>query len=220
MFSAAIFDMDGLLLDSERHLMQAWLAASLEYGIPLSEQDFLYTVGRNALESHARLTQLLGSARNFKAVQRLVSKQWGAESEIVFPLKPGASELLDLLMNMRVPCAIASSTRSSEIRRRLAAVGVLHRFSAIAGSDEVTHGKPDPAVYALAARRIGVEPALCLAFEDSENGAIAALRAGMKLVVIPDLISPQIEGALAVLPSLLEAVPYLSVWFGQQEHSS
>jgi beta-phosphoglucomutase-like phosphatase (HAD superfamily) len=213
MFAAAIFDMDGLLLDSERCLMSAWLCASLKYGIPLTEQDYLYTVGRNALESHERLTQLLGGEINYRAVQRVVFDMLGPESERVFPLKPGAIVVLNLLLEMRVPCTLASSTHSREIRRRLAAVDVLHHFSAVAGSDEVTRGKPDPAVYELAARRIDVEPSSCLVFEDSENGATAALRAGMTVVIIPDIRAPQIEGALAMLPSLSAAVPYLRDWF-------
>ncbi len=213
MYSAAIFDMDGLLLDSERCLMNAWLSASLEYGIPLSEQDFLYTVGRNAKESYEKLLQVLGSENDYRAVQRLVFDTLGPESERVFPLKPGVIELLNLLSDRRIPCAVASSTHNEEIRRRLTAVGVLHFFSAVAGSDEVARGKPDPAVYELAARRINAEPSFCLAFEDSENGATAALRAGMAVVLVPDIKAPQIAGALVILPSLSAVIPYLDGWF-------
>lgn len=215
MFSAAIFDMDGLLLDSERFLMNAWLTASLQYGTPLTEEDYLYTVGRNALESRDWLIHRLGGEKKYRAVQRLVFDRLGPESERVFPLKPGAVAVLNLLCEMRIPCALASSTQSGEIRRRLAAVGVLHHFSAVAGSDEVARGKPDPAVYELAAKRIDAISSSCLVFEDSENGATAALRAGMAVVVIPDIRAPQITGALAMLPSLSAAVPHLRDWFLQ-----
>lgn len=213
MFSAAIFDMDGLLLDSERYLMNAWLAASLDYGTPISEHEFMYTVGRNAAESRERLIDLLGGENEYRAVQALVFEKLGPESERVFPLKPGVLAMLDRLGELRVPCALASSTHSREIRRRLAAVDVLHRFLAIAGSDEVARGKPDPGVYQLAARRINAPAASCLVFEDSENGATAALRAGLSVVIIPDIRVPQINGVLAVLPSLWAAVPYLDDWF-------
>ena len=213
MFSAAIFDMDGLLLDSERCLMTAWLSASREYGMPLAEDDYLYTVGRNAAESRERLVEALHGENNYRAVQEGVCNRLGPESQRVFPLKPGAIDLLTLLSEMRVPRAVASSTRSGEIRRRLAAVGVLQRFSAFAGGDEVARGKPDPAVYELAARRMGAAPSSCLVFEDSENGATAALRAGMAVVVVPDIRAPRIADALATLPSLSAVVPHVRDWF-------
>ena len=147
------------------------------------------------------------------AVREQVFARLGPENERVFPLKPGAVELLTCLAERQVPCALASSTHSEEIRRRLAAVNVLRFFQAVAGSDEVARGKPDPAVYELAARRIKQEPTRCLVFEDSENGATAALRAGMTVVIVPDIRVPQIEGPLAILPSLSAALPYLPRWF-------
>jgi beta-phosphoglucomutase-like phosphatase (HAD superfamily) len=213
MYTTAIFDMDGLLLDSERCLMDAWMAASQELGVPLSEEGYLYVVGRNSPESIAWLTRVLGGENIYRDVDRRVTELLGPESEVVFPLKPGVVDLLARLTAMRVPCAVASSTDHHEIHRRLVAVGVRHHFSAIAGSDEVARGKPDPAVYRLAAARVSAEPAACLAFEDSENGATAALRAGMNVVVVPDLRPLQVTGALAVLPSLAAAMPHLNAWF-------
>ena len=90
MFSAVIFDMDGLLLDSERCLMQAWLAASRDAGVPLAAQDFMYTVGRNAAESREKLIDLLGGEARYVAVHERVCARLGPENERIFPLKPGA----------------------------------------------------------------------------------------------------------------------------------
>ena len=114
MFSAVIFDMDGLLLDSERCLMQAWLAASRDAGVPLAAQDFMYTVGRNAAESREKLIDLLGGEARYVAVHERVCARLGPENERIFPLKPGALELLAALAAKRVPCALASSTYSAE----------------------------------------------------------------------------------------------------------
>src|SRR5579862_2501079 len=177
--------MDGLLLDSERVIMQTWLSCAREQGMALSEADFLTVVGAGAAESRSRLTQLLGSRTAFETVRNLARDQLNAQPGIVFPLKPGAIQILRLLHDRGVPCAVASSTRVSEVRRRLEKVGVFGFFRAIAGGDEVSDSKPDPAVYLLAAQRLDVEPTECLAFEDTDHGAKAAHAAGMRVILIP-----------------------------------
>lgn len=217
-FTAAIFDMDGLLIDSERATLRAWTEAALALGVVLREPDYLQVVGKAAQDSHAILQRHLGGAVAFEQAMAAVrtALEEGEGRELLFPLKPGAAELLAQLQAAGIPCAVASSSRTDEIAHRLARVGVLPHFAAVAGGNEVLRGKPDPALYALAAARLGVDPARCLAFEDSHNGACAALAAGMGLVVVPDLLQPAPEVAqacLAVLGSLQEAVPHVQQWF-------
>jgi len=213
LFSAAIFDMDGLLLDSERVIMQAWLAAARAERLPLSEPDFLLVVGRGAQESNAMLSQLLGSPGSFELVRDRARTWLAAQPGVVFPLKAGALPLLELLRARGVPCAVASSTRIGEVRRRLARVGVLDYFQALAGGDEVSRSKPDPAVYLLAAARLGTPPAQCLAFEDSDHGARAAHDAGLRVVVVPDLKRYEFEPAYMTLASLEDATAHVDHWF-------
>lgn len=205
--------MDGLLLDSERVIMQAWLAAAREQQLPLSEPDFLLVVGRGAQESTALLSQLLGGPASFQRVRDRARASLAARPGIVFPLKPGALQLLVLLRARGVPCAVASSTEVDEVRRRLASVGVLDYFQALAGGDEVSRGKPDPAVYLLAAARLGVPAAQCLAFEDSDHGARAAHEAGLRVVVVPDLKRYEFEPAYMQLASLEDAAAHVDRWF-------
>jgi beta-phosphoglucomutase-like phosphatase (HAD superfamily) len=212
-FTAAIFDMDGLLLDSERVIMQAWLESAAAEGLPLSQPDFLFVVGCGAEESSARLTALLGSGGNFQLVRDRARARLTAGSGILFPLKAGALELLKTLRQRGVPCAVASSTYVEEVRRRLALVGVLDFFQAVAGGDEVTHSKPDPAVYLLAASRLGVPPARCLAFEDSDHGARAADAAGLRVVMVPDLRAYDFTSAYMQLASLEDAMVHVDRWF-------
>jgi HAD superfamily hydrolase (TIGR01509 family) len=131
----------------------------------------------------------------------------------VFPLKPGALQLLALLRQRGVPCAVASSTYVEEVRRRLAQVGVLDFFQALAGGDEVLRSKPDPAVYLLAASRLGVAPAQCLAFEDSDHGARAAHVAGLRVVLVPDLKAHEFASAYLHLASLADAMTHVDRWF-------
>ncbi|MEN9706013.1 MAG: hypothetical protein RLZZ393_1892 [Pseudomonadota bacterium] len=217
MFDAVLFDMDGLLLDSERVLMRAWVAAAEEEGIAIHPEVYAGVVGRAAADSHRLFAEMFRGdvvhARMRRKVESSLARRRGG---VVFPLKDGVVELLEALRGRGVPCAVASSSGVDEIRQRLAAVGVLQHFVAVAGGDEVPRGKPDPAVYALAASRLGVPPSACLAFEDSENGARAALAAGASLVVVPDLRRPVEEvmaRCLFELESLREAVGHLPRWF-------
>jgi beta-phosphoglucomutase-like phosphatase (HAD superfamily) len=212
-FTAAIFDLDGLLLDSERVIMQAWLASAEEEGLVLSRPDFLSVVGAGAEDSYARLTKLLGGHGSFQLVRDRARAKLAAQPGIVFPLKPGALQLLTLLRQRGVPCAVASSTYVDEVRRRLAKVAVLDFFQALAGGDEVSRSKPDPAVYLLAAKRLGVAPVRCLAFEDSDHGAKAAHHAGARVVLVPDLRSHEFDSAYIKLSSLEDAAAHIDRWF-------
>jgi HAD superfamily hydrolase (TIGR01509 family) len=219
MFAAAIFDMDGLLIDSERPIMAAWIEAARTLDIELSHSQYLQVVGLAMTESEHILASLLGGADAYNHAvahvrQRLQLER--SDGAPLFPIKPGAAEFLSALRERGTRCAVASSSTSGQIQACLGSLSVLHHFSAFAGGDEVARAKPDPALYLLAAERLGVDPAECIAFEDSENGAKAALAAGMRVVVVPDLKHPPasiIERAFHVLESLHEAVPHLPRWF-------
>ncbi len=218
-FKAAIFDMDGLLIDSERAISQAWIAGAQALGFKLEMADFIKVVGTAAQQSNAILVDLLGSEEAMRAIaakaHALLPQAGGAP---VFPLKSGALPLLEALYAAAIPCAVASSSSVKEIRHRLGHVDVLKYFRCISGGDEVTHGKPDPALYLLAAARLGVAPEDCIAFEDSENGARAAQAAGVRVVIVPDLKHPPEDVAArahGVIGSLSEAVAHVPHWFPQ-----
>jgi beta-phosphoglucomutase-like phosphatase (HAD superfamily) len=219
MFAAAIFDMDGLLIDSERPIMAAWIEAARTLDIELSHSQYLQVVGLAMSESRLILAGLLGGTEAYSHAvdhvrQRLQLER--SDGTPMFPIKPGAAELLGALRQRGTRCAVASSSTRGQIEACLGSLGVLHHFSAFAGGDEVARAKPDPALYLLAAERLGVDPAECIAFEDSENGAKAALAAGLRVVVVPDLKHPPaaiVERAFHVLESLNDAVPHLPRWF-------
>ena len=203
-FTAAIFDMDGLLIDSERAIMQAWIGAAREIGITLAASDYVQVIGKAKPESDAFLVSLLGDEHAFRQVQVMAGAQLHAPAAGPrFPLKPGAKELLSALRAAGIPCAVASSSRVEEIKDRLGRVGVLDFFSSVSGGDEVRRGKPDPALYQLA-------------FEDSENGATAASRSGAQVVVVPDIKPPSavVTGfSFRILGTLHEAIPFVPQWF-------
>ena len=215
-FTAVVFDMDGLLLDSERPTRDAWLQAAAAVGVPLSEADYLGVVGLNHADSHARMLALFGddTALLLAARERADATLTSAAT---FEPKPGARRLLCLLRDARIPCAVASSTHHAEVRRRLAGAGLLDHFAAICGGDEVVHGKPAPELYQLALTRLGTSAEHNIAFEDSGHGVQAALAAGLATVAVPDLKAPAPEWlarCLAVLPSLDAACERGPEWFG------
>jgi beta-phosphoglucomutase-like phosphatase (HAD superfamily) len=219
MFAAAIFDMDGLLIDSERPIMAAWIEAARALDIELSHSQYMQVVGLATSESQLILAALLGGdeayLRAIDGVRRRLQLE-RTDGTPMFPIKAGAAEFLDALRERGIRCAVASSSTRGQIQACLGSLDLLHHFSAFAGGDEVARAKPDPALYLLAAQRLGVAPADCIAFEDSENGAKAALAAGMRVVVVPDLKHPPaaiVERAFHVLESLHHAVPHLPLWF-------
>ncbi|MDQ0033425.1 HAD superfamily hydrolase (TIGR01509 family) [Variovorax boronicumulans] len=219
MFSAAIFDMDGLLIDSERPIMAAWIEAARTLDIELSHTQYLQVVGLATVESEVILGSLLGGPEAYRHaiahVRKLLQLE-RSDGTPLFPIKPGAAEFLAALRRRGTRCAVASSSTSAQIQACLGSLDVLHHFEAFAGGDEVARAKPDPALYLLAASRLGVDPAQCIAFEDSENGAKAALAAGLSVVIVPDLKHPPasiVEQAFHVLASLNDATAHLPRWF-------
>ncbi|HEV7913473.1 MAG TPA: HAD family phosphatase, partial [Albitalea sp.] len=215
-FRAAIFDMDGLLLDSERPIREAWMQATRELGTPLSDADYLKLVGRNEVDSRGMLQQWLGDVCYDTARARATALVGQALGVAGYAVKGGVVALLQALHERRVPCVVASSTDRGEVERRLAQAGLAGWFGGCSGGNEVTRGKPHPDLFLLAARRAQQAPAHCLVFEDSEHGARGAIAAGMSVVIVPDLKTPSDDAcaaSLAVLASLHDALRHLDGWF-------
>jgi HAD superfamily hydrolase (TIGR01509 family) len=216
-FRAAIFDMDGLLLDSERPVRAAWQAATREFGVSLDDARYLELIGRNERDSRALLAQWLAPACSYDAARAradaLLAQALGAAG---YAVKAGVVDLLQALRARGVPCAVASSTHRAEVELRLAQSGLSAYFDGFNGGDEVARGKPAPDLFLLAAERLAQPPAACLVFEDSEHGARGAIAAGMSVVIVPDLKTPAEDAcaaSLAVLGSLHDARGQLARWF-------
>lgn len=217
-YRAAVFDMDGLLLDSERPVRDAWMQTAAEFGVPLTPVAYLDLIGRNHRDSELRLRTIFGDDALLADARRraaaLIAERFGDKP---FDVKPGARRLLASLRAARIPCAVASSTHRVEIGHRLGRAGLLDSFAAVCGGDEVARGKPAPDIYRLAVERLGVEPATTLAFEDSGHGALAAIAAGLGVVVVPDLKAPEPAWqarSVAVLDSLEAVTRHSRAWFG------
>jgi HAD superfamily hydrolase (TIGR01509 family) len=191
--AAIVFDMDGLLFDTETLYQEAILLAASEGGHEIAVDVFNRTVGLPWAESRALLLSHFGEAFRVDEFQAAWVRHFWVIAETRLALKPGALELLDTLDQFRLPRAIATSSSRRTVERHLTAHNLMGRFEEIVGHGDYEKGKPAPDPFLKAAERLGVEPRLCLALEDSHNGIRSASSAGMMTVMVPDLLEPTDE---------------------------
>ncbi|PLX72123.1 MAG: hypothetical protein C0607_17360 [Azoarcus sp.] len=188
---AIIFDMDGLLLDSERIAYAIGREASEHLGLPWDHEVAMRMIGMNSRDGYRLLQDAFGPSFPIDAHQAEFGRRY--EQAIVdgrFPLKPGVPELLDQLALRGLPGAVATSTRRSRALPKLEGVGILHRLKGVIGGDEVRNGKPAPDIYLAAAALLETPIAHCLVLEDSNTGVRGGLASGAQVVMVPDLLSP------------------------------
>lgn len=187
---AVIFDMDGLLLDSEPLYRVTWKAAGSSLGFPIDDVLYERFVGRGNVESEEVLREHFGDAFPLDEFHTRWSRDFHGRLAEIAP-KPGAIELLAALEKRGIPKALATSSPRVLALRCLG--DLASRFAALAFGDEVSHSKPAPDLFLLAAQRLGIAPADCLVLEDSEAGVRAARAAGMDVIMVPDLVPPSPE---------------------------
>jgi HAD superfamily hydrolase (TIGR01509 family) len=206
---AVVFDMDGLMLDTEPLYKASWQTASLELGHEIDDAFYATFVGRPNPDCERDLVQRFGSRFPLDRFRERWPELWRADADANgIRLKPGLLELLALLETERVRCAVATSSEAPETAFSLRAAGLEGRFPVIVTSDQVARGKPAPDLYLEAARRLYLAPDQCVALEDSEAGIQAARRARMVPILVPDGSAPSpaaADAAFQVLPSLREA---------------
>ena len=188
MFDAIFFDLDGTLIDNESLAMASGLAAFAQLGHPVTEA-FLHQLVGVDLPTGGKIIRAAMPGVDQDVLHPLWQGGFrAAMDENGLDLKAGA---LDLLQARLLPMAIVTSSGRREAHHKLAIAGIAEMFDLIITVDDVTAPKPNPAPYLLAAEKLGVSPARCLVFEDSETGAEAAHRAGCFVVQIPDVVPSQ-----------------------------
>jgi HAD superfamily hydrolase (TIGR01509 family) len=210
--SGVIFDMDGLMVDTERIARIAWQEASRAAGYEMPDAVFSLMIGRSKRDSGELMRQHLGPVFDFERTH--------AATGILFekiierdglPLKPGLRELLEDLSARNIPLGVATSTRNPVATQRLESVGLLKFFTGVVTGDQVSRGKPEPDIFLEAVRRLGIDADTSYALEDSFAGVRSAHAAGLRVIMVPDLLEPTPEIAaltLAVARSLHD-VPQL-----------
>ena len=205
MRTGAIFDMDGLLLDTERLYQESWVEMAKRFGqkpdpaFPTAVSGTSGEGMRAVIRKHyPAVDPGAFQAGCLARVDEILDKQGP-------PVKPGARELLEYLSARGVKIAVASSSKHQRILSNLRAVELDQFFDAVVSGQEVERGKPEPDIFLLAAKKIGRAPEDCYVFEDSVNGVRAGMAAGCVTVMVPDLAAPPKDLAVSkVCSSLLE----------------
>jgi len=187
--SAVIFDLDGLLLDSEQVQLDCMNQAAAETGQVLSQGLLHSLIGRSEVLNYQFLSEQLGQGATDALLDR-ANACYNQHVNAGLAHRPGVRELLDLLVEYTLPRAVATSSQRNAALNKLENAGLLGYFAAVATSSDVPLPKPAPDVYLLAAQKLGIQPAHCLALEDSPTGVQAALAAGMTVIQVPDLLPP------------------------------
>jgi HAD superfamily hydrolase (TIGR01509 family) len=207
--SGIIFDMDGLMLDTERVARIAWQEAARRAGYEMSDAVFASLIGRREVDAIGLLREAFGPDFDFHQVNSQCNALYNDYvAQHGLPLKPGVCELLDELSGRHIPLAVATSTQSPLAGLRLEQAGLLKYFSVLVTGDQVALGKPAPDIYLEAVRRLGIEASTSYSLEDSFAGVRSAHAAGLRVIMVPDLVAPTPEIAAlthAVVESLHEA---------------
>ena len=190
---AVLFDMDGLLLDTERVCLECCVYAGRAFGLPDLTEVFISTIGLRGKEG----TPILTAGLQGRVEHDVFCHHWDdsidQQLQQGIPVKSGARELLEYLKANGVRTAVATSTRTETARRHLEVVELLGFFDEVIGGDQVRNGKPDPEIYHKAAESLNRSASDCIIFEDSDPGVLAAVRSGAKVVQVPDIKPPSTE---------------------------
>uniref|UniRef100_UPI004055C89A HAD family hydrolase n=1 Tax=Acetatifactor sp. TaxID=1872090 RepID=UPI004055C89A len=210
---AVVFDMDGVLFDTEKLCKTSWNMIAREMGITDMEEVFMQCVGRNSNDAKILMTNHYGERLDYDEFRKKASAYfWEVISENGTPMKPGVRELLIFLQEAGYQIGLASSTKRESIIKHLMEVDIFKYFSVIVSGDMVEHSKPNPEIYLLACEKLGVTPQEAYAIEDSPNGIRSAYAAGMKPLMVPDLIAPDAEMeelSFRIFKDLLEVRDFL-----------
>lgn len=210
---AVVFDMDGLLFDTETLYVEAAISAASELGHDVSTEVILRTTGGPWTQTRLLLLEHFGDAFPVEAFEAAWIGRFWVIAEERLALKPGVVELLALLDELGLPRAIATSSSHKTVQRHLAAHDLTDGFEAIVAAGDYAAGKPAPDPFLMAAKRLGAAPEACLALEDSYNGIRSAAAAGMMAVMVPDLLpaTEEIRALCTLVATDLHAVRELIV---------
>lgn len=214
LYNAVVFDMDGVIFDSERAVMQCWKEVASRHNIPDIEKAIIACTGTTMVRTREIMLNLYGADFPYD--------EYARESSAIFhsrydggrlPMKPGVKELLTFLKERGKKIALASSTRQQVVTDELRDAGIIEYFDRIICGDMVSRSKPAPDIFLKACEELNVSPSDSYAIEDSYNGIRAAHAGGLHPIMVPDLLPADEEMqslAEIILPSLTSVIEYLA----------
>ena len=213
MIKAVLFDMDGTLVDTEKYYRRFWPIAMAEFGYHLTDEQVLSMRSLGRPFAPARLKEWFGEDLDYYAIRarRTEMMEECLEKEGI-QLKPGAVKILEELRRRGIPAAVATASPLERTEKYLNLTGIRPYFSKLISATQVKEGKPSPDIYLYACEQLGLDPKDCMAVEDAPNGILAAYRAGLKVVMVPDQTRPTAEDLKyvdACVDRLDEIISYL-----------
>ena len=211
---AIVFDMDGVLIDSERLVLKAWQHVGGELGLPDLSEIFHKALGTTHAHTATLFAEAFGEDFDYIGFRdRVRSYFYDVLTVNGAPLKTGVKELLEWLKAEGWSIGLASSTREVGVRLNMERTGLIGYFDVLVGGDMLKVSKPAPDIYLMACEKLGADPKTAYAVEDSYNGIRSAHAAGMHALMVPDMAPPTDEMrslACAVLPDLLAVRDWLA----------
>lgn len=211
---AVVFDMDGVLFDTERLCMEAWSIVAKKMGISGMDVIAGQCIGLNSQDTKELVLAHYGQNFDYELFRGRVS-EWvhGEIGKKGLPVKMGVKKILPYLQQTGYRIGLASSSSYASVVSHLKEAEVIDYFQVIITGDMIEHSKPRPDIYLLACKKLGVKPELAYAIEDSPNGIRAAHSAGMKPIMVPDLVEPDSEMkelAILICENLHEVIKYIN----------
>jgi len=218
-----IFDMDGLMFDTERATMKAYLDVALSWGLPATEDQFLHIIGKNSRDIKEQYRRDFGEKIDADRLYKEIGDLRIRRMDDAVPVKKGLTDILEFFKKKKITMAVASGSDEETIRHFLEMTKVAAYFEGVLSSKNVKRGKPEPDVFLELCRRFDAGAEETLVLEDSPNGIRAAIAGKIPVIAVPDILpipDDLKEKCLAVVPDLLSAVLAVEAYYGKvNEHT-
>lgn len=212
-YQAVVFDMDGVIFDTERLVIEFWKEVAKKHNIPNIEHTCIQCLGTNRVHTREIFLENYGADFPFDPYRAEVTELFNTHYKgVPLPTKPGILELLSYLQEQDIKVGLASSTAQHLVRDEIGTAGLLPYFQTLVCGDMVEHSKPAPDIFLKACEILNADPTKSIAIEDSFNGIRSAHCAGMTPIMVPDQVQPTDEIrtlAFHVMPSLLDVLNWL-----------